>query len=799
MIFRFLQSPLSSPLDRSNSESICRQVGNALLVFAFFLCSCATAGEQSGPTPRISTDEPTSVSKDSDQSQDEIRIPELSLESLYHPTKKFDFDGELPATHWIDDGESILLVRRESWNVVDLHNGIESPWSVVDDLTRQLRALNGLSDDQARNAATNAVTKMKTAQDSVLVKFGKSLAIVSPTQPARWLTRDSSGWMNTTLGPLAKRVAYTRDGDMFVMDVASGRLLQLTNDGTDTTLDGILDWTYQEEIFGRGNYRGFWFSPDGQWMAMLRIEIDGIEPYTLGDANADRGRGLVRRYPKAGDPIPHASLYVWDLRRIDSGLIPPAKLVARSTAQDERIVTGVWWNPDHLQMLFSVSDRLQTWREVQSVDASFLSGERPAPRVLLREESPAWIEPPSAPGWLPDGSFVWMSELPTGRTRLYKVSPGAKFVTPLTPAQFDVREFRLDPEGKFMLVTGDQQHITIERQVYRIDLERIEQPVQLTPITKQTGWHTMQASPDGRWFVDRFSTEAKPPQLWVRSALNDEPFQLAESLSQLPGQMIAPEVFHIRTEDGKRLPAMLIRPPGDVPVPVLIEIYGGPQAPVVTRRWGGTKALYRELLARRGIATLLVDNRASGGGGLVETWPIRGRVGEVEFRDVMEAVDWLKEQPWADGDRLAIRGWSFGGFLTLYAMTHSDAFAAGIAGGSVTDWGEYDAFYTERYMGLPSENSEGYEATAPVRFADQLEGEVLLIHGEADDNVHPSGTMRMASALQKAGKPFQLMIYPGSAHAIRNLQQAWHLAQMTDRFLLRELSPESGDAEKSGK
>jgi dipeptidyl-peptidase-4 len=263
--------------------------------------------------------------------------------------------------------------------------------------------------------------------------------------------------------------------------------------------------------------------------------------------------------------------------------------------------------------------------------------------------------------------------------------------------------------------------------------------------------------------------------------------------------LIAPKIFHIPTPDGIKLPAMLIRPKSassDRPAAVVIEVYGGPQSPLVSSRWSGTKSLYRQLLARRGIATLVVDNRSSAGRGVADTWSIRGRVGEVEFQDLETAVKWLQSREWVDSRRIAIRGWSFGGFLTLYAMTHSDAFAAGIAGGPVTDWREYDAFYTERYMGLPSENLEGYRSTSPVTQADKLQGRVLLIHGEADDNVHPSGTMRMAEALQKAGKDFQMMIYPGAAHHVRDRQQAWHMVQMTDRFLMHELAK---DAENGGK
>ena len=218
-----------------------------------------------------------------------------------------------------------------------------------------------------------------------------------------------------------------------------------------------------------------------------------------------------------------------------------------------------------------------------------------------------------------------------------------------------------------------------------------------------------------------------------------------------------------------------------------METYGGPGAAVVTNRWSGNRALYRELMARRGIATLIVDNRSSAGRGIVDTWAIKGKVGEVECRDLLSAVDWLQSQPWVDSERLAVRGWSFGGFLTLYAMTHSKAFRAGIAGGPVTDWREYDSFYTERYMGLPADNPKGYDDTAPARVADKMHGKVLLIHGEVDDNVHPSNTLRMAAALQKAGKDFDLMIYPGAAHAVHQPHQVWHLMKMTDRFLMRQL------------
>ena len=717
---------------------------------------------------------------------------------------------------------------------VDLQTGEELEWPIVKQLERQLSELDGLQPGQARSAAVQAAGTMKTPTSTSLVRVGQALAVVSPDAPARWLTRDASRWENAMLDPAARRVAYSAGGDLFVHDIPSGRSLRLTNDGSETLLNGILDWMYQEEIFGRGNYQGFWFSHDGQWLAMLKIDISQIEPYTLAASGSERGSGLVRRYSKAGDPIPHAALVVWDLRQADQGRIPPPVQVVNSTPQQERIVTGVWWYPDRRRLLFSVSDRLQTWRELRSVDEAFLVGRGGQPQRVLREESPAWVEPPETPQFLQDGSLVWRSELPSGRNRLYQIRGDGGVTTPLSPDGFDVEDFFVPPDGSFALVTGDAEGGTVERHAYRIELgprssetsipgDRSDRATSiqaksiqaeglqagerqlgvLRRLTNRAGWNDVTFSPDGQAMVIRHSTPTSPPRLSVAATTTEVSadsalprvraggIELGGADLVVPGGMVEPQLFRIKTADGFDLPAMLIRPPnpvaGKTKTPVVVEVYGGPRSPVVTMRWGGTRSLYREWLARQGIATLLVDNRSSGGRGLADSWAIRHRVGELELTDLLAAVDWLQSQEWVDSDKLAIRGWSFGGFMTLMAMTRSKAFAAGIAGGSVADWREYDSFYTERYMGLPTENEQGYRTTAPIHAAADLHGRLLLIHGEMDDNVHPSNTLRMADALQSAGKQFDLMIYPGAAHSVHTPPQVWHLAQLTDRFLRQHL------------
>ena len=718
--------------------------------------------------------------------------PELTLESLYHPKKKFDFDGELPEIHWVDDAPSKLLIRREDlWHQVDLGTGEIEPWPLLDQLVDQIETLDGIDREKASEVAVDSVSEIESSANPVLVRIDQSLAIAGIESPAKWLTRDASSWRNAKLDPSGRRVAYTQHGDLFLQEVESSRTLQLTNDQSETLLDGVLDWTYQEEIFGRGNFRGFWFGPDGNWLAMLRIDISGIKPYTLGSSQDDRGLGGVSRYPKAGDPIPQAKLLLWDLRHVDSGEVPAPRTIVESSPDTELIVTGVWWHPDTKRLLFCISDRVQTWRELRGLAPDQLNQIGQPSQLILREESPAWVEPPTAPLWLADGSLIWRSALPTGRVRLFHVSAGGKAVTPISPPDFDVTEAVVNPDG-FVVLAGDHKTGFPQQQVYRID--GINEPAELKLLTHTRGVHEPDFSPDGKWFADRHSTPGTPPTLTLHSTDSSKRKVSVLASPKLTTEVRAPEMISISAKDGTQLNAMLIRPTSREPSPVLVEVYGGPQSPVVTGRWSGTKTLYRELLARRGIATLVVDNRSSGGL-IPDTWKIRHRMGRIEVDDMKSVAEWLRDQEWVQPDRMAIRGWSFGGYMTLNTMTQTDAFVAGIAGGSVTDWREYDAFYTERYMGLPSKNETGYDETSLVSRAGDLRGEVLLIHGELDDNVHPSGTLRMALALQEAGKDFRLMIYPKAAHAVRAPGQMWHLARMTDRFLIEKLLDHAGDSE----
>jgi dipeptidyl-peptidase-4 len=236
--------------------------------------------------------------------------------------------------------------------------------------------------------------------------------------------------------------------------------------------------------------------------------------------------------------------------------------------------------------------------------------------------------------------------------------------------------------------------------------------------------------------------------------------------------------------------ALMIKPADFDPskrYPVLQFTYAGPHAPSVANRWGGSRYMWFHMLTQKGYIVWVCDNRTASGKGIESTWPVYKRLGELELRDIEDGLNYLKSLPYIDGERIGIHGWSFGGFMTSYALTHSKSFKIGIAGGSVTDWHLYDSIYTERYMLTPENNRDGYERTSVSKAAKNLSGRLLLIHGAIDDNVHMQNTTQLVYELQKAGLQFDVMYYPTVRHGITNQAQVKHWYTMMTEFILRNL------------
>jgi dipeptidyl-peptidase 4 len=710
----------------------------------------------------------------------------LTLEDLYHPEQRRDFTAAgTQVPRWLDDSHYVIEPRGgggdQGLERVDVATGRTERWFDTGALAQAIARVPGVTQDEAKRLARPRVAAMNAGRTALFVHVGDDLYAydVASARLTR-LSRGAGAEEFPTFSPDGRAIAYVRDWNLYVADVATGEERALTTDGSAALLNGKLDWVYQEEIYGRGTYRAFWWSPDSSSLAFLQLDEKPVPEYTVVDDLPYRQTLEVYDYPKAGDPNPVVKLGI--VRATGGGIT----WVDHSHYGLDILITQVGWTPDSAGVAYSVQNREQTWLDLAI--AARASGQ---PRRVLRETTKAWVNELGRPTWLKDGSFLWFSER-SGWKHLYHYKQDGTLVRQVTSGAWEARDLHgVDEAGGWIYFSGtERSHIGLD--VYRIRLDGTS----LTRLSQTPGTHAATFNPSWTYYFDRWSDHSTPPQLRLHKADGVEVRVLADGkvAALADYTFVKPELVQVTTRDGFQMEAMLIKPPDFDPsrkYPVIQFTYGGPAAQTVQNAWGGVRGLYRQLVAQQGVVVWLCDNRTASGKGAESVWPLYRNVGELELRDIEDGVAWLKKQPWVDPSRIGIDGWSYGGFMVTYALTHSKSFAMGIAGGSVTDWRDYDSIYTERYMALPHNNPDGYRKASPRFFAKDLSGKLLLVHGDIDDNVHVQNTLQFAYELQKAGKPFQLMLYPTQRHGIGDPHLEYHMRRSMLDFILQTLRPEA--------
>ncbi len=701
----------------------------------------------------------------------------LTLEELFHPQRKLAFEGvPAPRLEWL--GSHRVLVSSGSGDTVSLLDPTDPAGDRILCSRRLLREaflqLPGYSPEQSDRAASGAELLVSPDGNTVLAVWDGDLFLYDVT--ASKLVHATSGPARDELpefSPDGRRVAFVRDHDLYVVEVGAQGEVRLTDDGGPSLLNGSLSWVYWEEVFRRKRRHAYWWSPDSRRIAFLQSDVSGVPEFPLVDDGAPYPAVKATRYPKAGMPNPVVRVGIVDLQTGDL-----RRLEWDQYGAD--LVVGLNWSPEGETLYCQVQDRRQTRLELFAVEAASGTAQH-----LLSESPGGWVEPVSDLLVLPGGRLIWPSER-TGFRHLYRIDPGAGAVA-LTSGEWEVRAVAgFDAESGEIFFTATRDSV-IEEHLYRV--RAAGGPVER--LTAEPGVHEVTVSPDGRFQLDQWSSLNSPPQAVVRSAsgviLRRVHDPRPEGLDRLNRGRA--EFTSFTTRDGFRLEALLIFPPDFDPArryPVLLHVYGGPQSPIVRNRWPGANGLWHRLLADLGIVICVVDPRQASGKGAVTAWSSRGRLGSSELRDLEDVAAELELRPWVDRERLGIWGTSYGGFLAAYAMTHSPRFRLGAAIAPVTDWRWYDTIYTERYLGTPDENPDGYRESSVVEAAASLRGRLLLVHGTADDNVHPQHTLQLAAALQRAGLAFDLMLYPGAAHSIREPHQVYHYRKLLTDFVLRE-------------
>ena len=720
----------------------------------------------------------------------------LTLDLIYDPAAALDFSGdpEVPKT-WLDDASYVLVTRSDGsraseWHRVDAETGAVSPLFDQARMEVALAALPSLASGEAAALAYSSQLQLNPDATAALVDANDDLYFYDfDSAVAVRLTSAPGEEELATFSPDGRAVAFVRANDLYMVEIATVEERRLTTDGGPDRLNGKLDWLYQEEIFGRGRFRAYWWSPDSTHIAFLHFDETGVPKYTLVDDVPYRPEPEVTAYPKAGDPNPLVGLAIVsaDNSRTTDGALRSIDL--RHHADEDILIADVSWTPDGQSLIYQVQDREQRWLDLM---AAPLGNE--LPKHLIRESTPAWVNANGSPLWRDDGTFLWLSER-SGFRHLYHYGADGTLLGQLTRGEWNVATFYGVDESTAVLYFASSADNPVGTAIYRLALDG-GSPERLSTVA---GVHRAIFNPSMTRYVDVWSTATTPTQIRLHDSAGSE--RRVIDMNQVPAvnqfSLSTPEFVQVPTRDGFLMEGMLIRPQEFDPsrsYPVFQDVYGAPGAPSVRDRWGGRRYLFYQLLAQQGIVVWVLDNRSASGKGAQSQWPVYQRLGELELQDLEDGLSWLGGQPGIDTSRVVLSGWSYGGFLTTYALTHSDRWLGGVAGGAVTDWRDYDTVYTERYMRTPENNPDGYRRSAPRYAAANLAGSLLLIHGAIDDNVHPQNSMQLAYELQRAGKSFELMIYPRARHGVTDSRQYLHLQQTTLAFVLRTVStvaPES--------
>lgn len=588
--------------------------------------------------------------------------------------------------------------------------------------------------------------------------------------------------MFAKLSPDGKKVAFVRDRNIFLVDLATGAEKQLTSDGSENAIiNGTTDWVYEEEFGLRDAWQ---WSPDGRFLAFLQLDESKTPLFSMVDNRGKYPQVTSFKYPKVGEANSEIRAGVID---VASGQIHFFETGTWNAGGDSlEYIPQFGWTP-------SIDGAYNVWlfrmnRDQNDLDLMYGNPATGAIRTVLEEKSKSWIDVETGFNdldvgtltYLRDGKhFVWISDR-DGWRHLYLYQNDGKLVRRITQGDWNVTDFHGVDEKTGTVYFNATLESPIERHLYRTTLgSGNAAPGKPTKISSQAGWHDVNMSRDLRYYIDNYSN-ITTPNVWTLRRSEGTQLKVLEGNEALIAllkkyDLPTPEFMQVPGADGTPLNAMIIKPTKLDPnkkYPMLFSIYGGPGSQEVRNAWAGPGMIWNMYLAQeQGIVVATVDNRGTGGRSKEFLSAVYKRLGQLEAQDQVAAAKHFGRLSYIDPARIGIWGWSFGGYATLMSMLTGDGpktFKVGVAVAPVTDWRLYDTIYTERYMSTPQKNATGYEQAAPTHYADRLADnqKLLIVHGDYDDNVHFQNSVQMVAALQNANKQFSFMMYPGKNHGI---------------------------------
>jgi dipeptidyl-peptidase-4 len=656
---------------------------------------------------------------------------------------------------WIDDNHALIRIFDENKQLIiadyDCRTG---KTNVMTDYKSDRQKLRGLLPEGVMPGPDVAVSSDMKA---VIISKDKDLWYYTEgDSTGRRLTSDDDPEVNVRFAPGDRKVAYTKNKELYAFDLDENKETRLTFDAGERIYNGWASWVYYEEILGRSSrYAAFWWSPDAKSIAYLHTDDTPVPVYYLNgleDTDGTHGRLEITYYPKAGDPNPKVKMGTVDVSTAMT-------IWVKTDDNTDQYIALPSWTPDSRRLMIQVLNRDQN--DMRFILADAATGDF---KEIYHETRPTWVDFFEDVYVMNDGSGFIVRSYRSDWYNLYYYSWDGRLISQITGFDWKVNGIVSVDEARRVIYFNGTGPDALENHLYRVKLDGS----MLQQITAGPGYHSASVSPGGSWSIDKWSNINDPGGM----NLIDKKARVKRNIYRDdipafdPSKNQRSEIVKIKTSDGLfDMPALITYPVGfdpSVKYPVVFTIYGGPDSESITNRWIGYKPRWYAL---NGIITIDVDHRGSGKFGKKGLDFMYRSLGKWEISDYSDVVKWLREKPWVDETRMGITGGSYGGYTTCMALTKgAEYWTHGIADYSVTDWRLYDDIYTERYMDTPHDNPEGYRDGSVLTWASNYKGKLLIRHGDMDDNVHMQNSIWLITTLEDLNKPFEFMVYPGERH-----------------------------------
>ncbi|MCT4629935.1 S9 family peptidase [Winogradskyella sp.] len=589
------------------------------------------------------------------------------------------------------------------------------------------------------------------------------------------LTKVSEDWVQEpTLSPDGTKIAYGFENNLYVKDLNSGEIQQLTFDGEkNKIINGITDWVYEEEF---SFVRAFDWNKASDKIAFIRFDESEVPEFSMDVFGSDLYQTQhVFKYPKAGEANSKISLHVYDLNTSTNKEVKPSKAY-----NDFYIPRIKWTNKDNV-LSAQYMNRHQNELDLWFIDTNTMNYD-----LVLEEKDKAYVDVTFNLTFLKDSSFIWTSEK-DGYNHIYHYSEEGKLINQVTNGNWEVTDYYGFNQKENTIYYQSVENGSINRDVYSIKLNGKTKK----RLTKIDGTNSAAFSADFTYFINTHSSATTPPKYTLHSSKTGKLVKGIKNNNKLAekveGYKTSKKEFSTINVNGNDLNMWMIKPANfdeNKAYPLFMYQYSGPGSQQVANRWNGANDYWYQMLAQKGYVVVCIDGRGTGFKGANFKKVTQNELGKYEVEDQIAAAKKLGALPYIDESRIGIWGWSYGGFMSSNALFKgNDVFKMAIAVAPVTSWRFYDSIYTERYMTTPNENPSGYDENSPINHVDKLKGDFLLIHGSGDDNVHLQNTMRMVEALVQANKQFEWMIYPDKNHGIYGGNTRLHLYKKMTKFI----------------